>query len=101
MTNPKYNASDLTEVASNMYHAFTGDEPDAAMRSRIQVGVEAAVKLYEIDSRLLYALSNVVAPLVDKQFERYGIKKDENPTRMIFKSIEELFEKDKSHERKL
>ncbi len=93
MENTRYNATDLTEVATKLYHAFTGQKPDEALQERIQAGVEAAVKLYEVDPRLLYALSNAVAPLVDKQFEKYGIKKDENPTRMIFKSIEELFKK--------
>lgn len=97
MANTKYNTNDLTEVASNMYHAFTGDEPDAAMRSRIKAGVEAAVKLYEIEPKLLYALGNAVAPLVDKQFERYGVKKDENPSKMIFKSLEDLFRKEELH----
>ncbi len=97
MENTKYNAKELTDVAVGLYHALTGDKPNEALKERIGAGVEAAVKLYEIDPKLLYVLGNAAAPLIDAHFRKYDVevKGAEAPTSRMFRSIEELFHKEK------
>lgn len=92
MTNVKYNAGDLTEVATNLYHAFTGTKPDDNIRDRIKAGIEAAVKLYEIDPGLLYVLGNAIIPSMDAQFSKYNLMGTERPSGRLFHGLDELLQ---------
>ena len=73
MTNekPKYDPKKLTEIAVLGYHAITGDPASEELRERIGAGVEALVRLYDVDPRFVAALGETIAPYIERTIDRY------------------------------
>tara|TARA_Y100000310_G_C20615064_1_gene780190 strand:- start:533 stop:862 length:330 start_codon:yes stop_codon:yes gene_type:complete len=68
---PKYDPHELSEIAILGYHAITGLEPDLKTNQRIRAGVEALVKLHDVDPKFVAALGETIAPYLDAKIDQY------------------------------